>query len=277
MGKFIDLTGQQFNHLTALKRAENKNGRACFLCRCDCGAETVVPASALKSGNTKSCGCLLHNAAHNSLSLVGNRYGRLVVLKRVEDNINPKYRKSVWLCKCDCGKTKIINGTSLVKGQTRSCGCLCHEVITRHGMGKTRLYHVWWNMIYRCYNPKAAYYKNYGGRGITVCEGWLGESGLQNFYDWAIANGYDESAPRGKYTIDRINSNGNYEPSNCRWVDNLTQQNNKQNTCLFEYNGELLTIPQLSRKFNIPTKTLYSRVKRGATIKQAIEDMKGRK
>ena len=142
--------------------------------------------------------------------LTGQRFGRLTVLERTELK---------WLCKCDCGNKKIVAGGHLVSGDTKSCGCLR----IKHGMRNTRLYSIWHGMKERCYNTKHKFYKHYGGRGIKVCEEWKND--FQTFADWALSHGYADNL-----TIDRIDVNGNYEPSNCQWATNAEQQRNKRNS-----------------------------------------------
>ena len=161
--------------------------------------------------------------------LTGQRFGRLVVLERAENNM---HRKTQWKCRCDCGNERVIEGNSLRRGVTKSCGCLHIEVFsafnTTHGKEQSRLYSVWKGMKNRCSNPNHCAYKRYGGRGITICEEWLHD--FQAFYDWASANGYDENAPRGQCTIDRIDNDKGYSPDNCRWVDMKIQRHNRSDS-----------------------------------------------
>lgn len=157
------------------------------------------------------------------VDLTGKTFGRLLVIKQVANtNKNAK-----WLCKCSCGKYCEVQATSLKRGAI-SCGCAKSESTTRrstkHNGRYSRLYVVWCGMIARCRNPKHIHFDRYGGRGIDVCKEW---EEFTSFRDWALANGYDEKAPRGKCTIDRIDSDKNYEPLNCRWVDMKAQSNNR--------------------------------------------------
>lgn len=148
------------------------------------------------------------------VDLTGKKFGRLTVIERSE---------SKWLCKCDCGNTKLVNGGHLVSGDTKSCGCLRNEQRIKHGMRNTRLYSVWHGMKERCYNTKHKHFKDYGGRGITICDKWKND--FNAFAQWALSHGYADNL-----TIDRIDVNGNYEPSNCRFITNAEQQKNKRNS-----------------------------------------------
>lgn len=158
--------------------------------------------------------------------MIGKKFGRLIVLEELEER---KQRKKVYKCQCDCGNIVNVIGTHLRNGNTRSCGCLVKQgVHTTHGKTNTRLYQVWMGMKARCYNENACKYPRYGGRGIVICDEWLND--FMSFYNWSMENGYKEDL-----TIDRINNDGNYEPSNCRWVTLKQQSNNRSTNVNIKY------------------------------------------
>ena len=198
--------------------------------------------------------------------LTGQRFSYLTVIKKAGKN---KSDKILWLCKCDCGKLKIIQGASLKNGRIKSCGCLRKKGARRtHGFKYTRLYCIWQGIKKRCLNKNTSNYYIYGGRGIKICDEWKND--FKAFHDWAFANGYDENAKRGDCTIERIDVNGNYEPSNCRWATMKEQCRNTRSNKLITYNNETRCLMDWSYIFNINYKTLLYRFKRGWTIEKAF-------
>lgn len=202
--------------------------------------------------------------------ITGQKFGRLTVIKRVGRN---KQRQATWLCQCECGNQITVVGCYLRGKRVMSCGCLRKDnllkSITKHNKSRDKIYKVFTGMKARCYNKNSIEYKNYGARGIKICEEWL--NNFLNFYDWAIANGYDENAEHGKCTIDRIDVNGDYCPNNCRFVSNLIQQRNKRNNRFIEYKGIKLCVSDWEKRLNFSQGTIKTRIKNGWSIKQIIE------
>ena len=229
MGKYRDLRGQTFGRLTVIEDSGRRSdSRVVWLCRCSCGKETEVRSDGLLHGNTKSCGCLKKEGGEVKIKdLTGQQFGRLTV---IEDTGRRNNGNVVWRCRCSCGKIIETVGYSLTRGDAKSCGCLRNErtvpANSTHGKTNTRLYVVWTSIKKRCFNPNYVRYKDYGGRGITICEEWCND--FQAFYEWSMANGYDPDAPRGQCTIDRIDNDKGYCPENCRFTDAKTQRINQR-------------------------------------------------
>lgn len=201
------------------------------------------------------------------LNLIGQRFGRLVVLEEAGYNSSKKIR---WKCTCDCGNIHYATTTDLRRGDTKSCGCLKKEITSKrrrkHGGSGTQLYNVWKKIRERCYNPNDVNYHRYGGRGIKLCDEW---EDFSNFKTWSDSNGYTSTL-----TIDRINNDGNYEPSNCRWVDMTTQVRNRSITRKVVYKGENVTIKELSDRYNVNYYLLYDRIVRyKKTVDESLQDL----
>ena len=208
--------------------------------------------------------------------LTGMRFGKLTVLEYTNKrNLN---RNILWRCLCDCGNEIYVATSCLNSGHTKSCGCGKNNFVEmgkiggkfgKHHLSRTRLYKCYNHMINRCHNSSNIQYKDYGGRGITVCEEWLDkDNGFINFYNWAMDNGYKDDL-----TIDRIDVNGNYEPSNCRWVNMQKQNNNRRNNHIIIYNGERKTLEEWSRilPINISSAELRYRIMNNWSIEKAFK------
>lgn len=191
--------------------------------------------------------------------LSGKEYWNMKVLEYAGINKNGR---SLWLCQCKCGNQKIIIGSELKRGKTKSCGCMNKTI---NGLYKSRIYRIHHLMLCRCYTKSTTNYLDYGGRGIAVCDEWRGKNGFLNFYEWSIKNGYNDNL-----TLDRINNNGDYEPSNCRWATRKTQSNNTRRNHIIEFNGKSLTISQWSKITGINQNTLYKRVSSGWDTKDIL-------
>lgn len=279
---FVDYSGQKFGRLTvirALEPEEVKTKTYNWLCQCECGNIIHANISKLKDGHTTSCGCKLkENKGSKFEDLTGQRFGRLTVVRFLQAE-ERRTRGFDWFCKCDCGNDVYANVTKLKQGDMKSCGCLKSERIgninKKYKYTNKRLYAVYAQIIDRINNPKSREYHNYGGRGIKLCDEWTGEYGYDEFAKWAFENGYNPDAKHGECTIDRIDVNGNYEPDNCKWVDNDSQQNNRRDCIYIDYNGKTQTMAQWSRELNIPYGFLNWRMIRSPhkrTLQECIEE-----
>ena len=187
--------------------------------------------------------------------LAGKRFGRLIAIEVVGKNSK---NESIWKCRCDCGNTTEVLMGRLVRKKTKSCGCYRRDFqkydAKYNEIIYPRLYRIWSKMIQRCLSPNSDAYKNYGARGITICKEWYD---FNKFRDWALLNGY-----RDDLTIDRINNDGNYEPSNCRWANRIQQANNTRANRHLTYNGKTMTFANWARELGINKSTLYSRLEK---------------
>lgn len=268
-----DLTGRRFGRLVVIRHSgyvyfTDGKRKSVWHCRCDCGKEIDVRQDNLKSGTTKSCGCYKISRIKEKLTedLVGQRFGRLTVVEKA----NNMYGRVSWKCVCDCGGIKIATSSNLKRGLVSSCGCKIKENRVpeyaphshKHKMSKSRIYDLWCGMKTRCYDKSHPSYPAYGERGIKVCDEWLGDDGAENFIKWAYSTGYDENAPFGECTIDRIDVNGDYSPSNCRWCNVKEQANNRRSNIKIEYKGETKTLMEWCEQYGKSYKLVYQRIKR---------------
>lgn len=265
MGNFKDLTGQRFGELIVLglSHCTLKWRHLIWLCRCDCGAEITVPGGNLTGGNTKRC--INCRSLKQVKDITGQRFGRLLVLRAAYKGSNNSW---FWECKCDCGEEVTVDGHSLRSGNTKSCGCYNKERVaetgTIHGMSKSKIKYVHTNMKQRCFNSNNPEYHNYGGRGIKICDRWLGKEGFIHFMEDM------GTCPAEGLSIDRIDNNGNYSPENCRWATQKEQQSNKRQNVLIERNGQIKVLSAWAKDLNISPTALSSRIKKWGIEKAFI-------
>lgn len=250
--KRMRLEGKKFGEWTVLKHIKGKR----WLCKCSCGTEKEVLSDHLLSGATKSCGC------KKIKDLTNKKFGRLRPIKWIEG--------SKWICQCDCGNIVTVSVSNLQSGSTKSCGCIQREKsLGLSKKGKQKLYIMWFDMLRRCNNPQAINYKDYGERGISICDEW---EDFTTFAQWAISNGFNAQLGRD-CSIDRINNNGNYEPTNCRLTTQKVQANNTRRNHYLTYNNETLSISQWAEKLSIPKDRLYYRANNGYSDKEVFDDI----
>jgi len=206
MTRPMDIAGMTFGFLTVIeRRGSDKRGQALWLCKCACGNFAIKSAKLMKRGETKTCGC--RTGADHTIN-PGMKFGRLLI----EDGpaLDSRGRKS-WRCICDCGTSTTVTDYQLWSGHTRSCGCLSKELHLTHGDSDTKLYHVWESMKGRCYTKGHTSFKNYGTKGISVCQEW--RDSYEVFKVWALSHGYEEGLQ-----LDRVENSGDYSPGNCQFI-----------------------------------------------------------
>lgn len=203
------------------------------------------------------------------LPKIGERFGRWTVTGApLRNTAREPFRAP---CRCDCGSEVLVMFASLYSGKSRSCGCLKDEKaasrVRTHGWSGTSLHTRWQSMLNRCYRPSEAAYKNYGGRGILVCSEW--RASFVNFRDWALANGYQDNLQ-----LDRTNNDGNYEPSNCRWVQRIININNRRSTKVLTAFGETKNLVDWLRDSRcvVGGRVLRERIREGWSHERAIAE-----
>lgn len=256
---FFDLTGLRFGRWIVM--SYSWDGR--WLCCCDCGITKTVIGRSLRNGTSVSCGCYCRDQKHDNVTdFSGQVFGRWTIVKRIGKV------GSLWLCKCECGTERAVQSATFKRGRSKSCGCYRDDVAEnlhkRHGLSRTKPYITWTGMKQRCYNPNFEQYKDYGGRGITVCDEWR-ESFTKFYLDMG-------DAPENM-TLDRIDNNGNYEKTNCRWASPVQQAENRRQQSKevrLTFAGITLTISDWAKRLNIPRTRIYSRLKSRWEIERVL-------
>jgi hypothetical protein len=196
------------------------------------------------------------------IEMKGRRFSRWLVLSQGKTD---KRKRIFWVCRCDCGIEREVEGTSLRTGTSKSCGCYSAEVArereTTHGMTGTPLHGIWRSMLTRCFNPASNAYHDYGARGITVCDRWLS---FENFY--ADMN----TRPSPDHTLDRIDNNKGYEPSNCRWATKSEQVSNRRNCIYVDTPTGRITVSEAARRAGISFAAMRSRLRRNLPYDQLM-------
>lgn len=270
-----DIIGKRFGKLVVIKfdhRKPHKTGTGFtyyYLCQCDCGNTKVIDRGSLKRTNgTTSCGCILKGE-----DIVGKKFGLLTVI--AIDHLFPRYNangslkghRTFYLCQCDCGNKKIVNRDYLLQSCNPSCGCVSKDnqrrARTTHNLSSHRLYNIYHKIIARCYKSANKAYKDYGARGIIMDYTW--KKDFVSFYNWAMNNGYHDNL-----TLDRIDVNGNYEPSNCRWVNAKIQNNNRRSNFMVTIYNRTQTLSEWCDEKGLNYDIVQSRLSRGWTLEDAM-------
>lgn len=190
--------------------------------------------------------------------LTGEKFGRWTVLKFVTKKAG--YQEFVWRCRCECGAVANVNGSTLKGGRSKSCGCYSVDRVRTHGMEGTPTYNVWGHMLSRCRNERHKQYDRYGGRGIKVCKRW---HKFENFFA-------DMGEKPPGLSLDRVDNDGDYKKSNCRWATPRQQLGNQERSLRFEWNGKMQTLSDLAREHGISRRKVYQRILKGWTLKDAL-------
>lgn len=200
--------------------------------------------------------------------LTGHVYGKLTVLARVPHRLSPATTK--WWCACACGNFTTVRAVYLRAGNTKACGCLRtgnpnlpRDGRPKHGRSKTRAHNVWKEMNQRCSNPNHARWEYYGGRGIYVCSRWKGEDGFGNFHA-------DMGDPPAGMSIDRIDNDGPYEPSNCKWATRQIQCRNMRTSRRIAIDDREMTVPEWAETMGISAKVIHARLAKGWSERDAV-------
>jgi hypothetical protein len=202
---------------------------------------------------------------------IGKKFGRLTVLALAEPMRYPGVTVSYLHCRCECGNEKTVRWSHLLRGKIQSCKCLQTERVQAQADRRRidpelrRIRNAWKSMIHRCYSPSQESYVNYGAKGVRVCDQWQSRDGFKRFLrDMGLP-------PTRDHSIDRIDANGNYEPTNCRWATCIEQARNKRNTVFLEFNGVKKPLVEWAEEIGLAPRTLHNRVfLLGWTVAEAL-------
>ncbi len=240
----------RFGKWTVIGPPEYRGTNSYVLCQCDCGTKRIIPKGNISSGKSTSCGCGVKRP------LDGKRFGFLVVLCEKDKKL---------LCRCDCGKEKLMNRSNLTQGNAKSCGCMKTKMqsqkVTTHGLSKSSEYGIWRGMLTRCYSKNHPSYKNHGSRGIIICDRW---KRFENFH-FDMGN-----RPTDRHCIERVDNDGNYDPSNCVWATYKRQQNNRRSNVHLTYNGLTMTISEWTDWLGMSHGLIESRLHLGWSVEKTL-------
>lgn len=244
------LVGRSFGEFTVLSELHVvEHRRWDCVCLCSCGERRTYHDSLLRTGKRTHCG---HVEKPPRRDYTGYTLGKVTVCE---------YREHRWRCTCVCGTEMLLRSWEVYQNEIRSCGCLRYASRVKHGLSRSSEYRAWRHMRDRCCNEDAYGYANYGGRGITICDRWL---------DFASFYADMGPKPSPQHSLDRLDPNGNYEPSNCRWATREEQDNNRRDSLFLEFAGQRLTISQWAARLGKCYETLRLRHRNGWTSSEVL-------
>jgi hypothetical protein len=258
---FLDLTGQIFMHWNVQARVYEPGSRGVhWLCHCACGATKIILGARLRRGDIPRCEC---QPQYNFMDLTGQPFGRWRVLERAHNDLNGITQ---WWCECSCGTRNIIHAANLVHGNSLSCGCYkkarTSQTKTTHGRSRSPEYRSWAKMKERCLNPSAIGYKDYGGRGITVCDTWL-HSFASFFADMGLR-------PSPQHSLERRNNNQGYTPENTYWATPDIQGRNRRSNIFLSLDGQTFCATDWAFIKGMHASTLLARKRSGWSDEKAL-------
>ncbi len=260
-----NIENKKFGKLTAIKKVGRTGSNNIWECKCDCGNTTTGTVTSLMLGNKKSCGCFRKDLFEKTKEIfIGNKYGNILVTEEIEMENG---RRTV-IGMCECGVIKKYRASHLKYGKTISCGCYPEKnraaLSTKHGLSSNPLYFVWASMMDRCYNEKFQDYRNYGGRGISVCERW---HNVTNFVA-DVTNGYKKGLQ-----LDRVENNGNYCPENFRWATRKENNRNKRTNRMITVNGVTKSMAEWVEETGVKYTTMSGFVSKGGDVVTFISNI----
>lgn len=255
------LIGNKFNKWTLLEDLGLVNGLRMVAAVCECGNKNNIALGSLKGGKSKSCGCSSKRKESEFMNVSFNRI-------KVIENLGVFNRRTTVKGVCECGFVKSYVLKNLISGRVKSCGCLLIDHNKTHGLYSHKLYKVWGSIKARCYNQSATQYKDYGGRGVTMCDKWKND--FQAFFNWCISNGWEVGMQVDKDIIPRKKGIPSvlYSPEMCSIVTRKKNNRNTSYNVFIEYKGESMTIVEWSEKLGMKSGTLSARLGR---LKWTIE------
>ncbi|MBW4692291.1 MAG: hypothetical protein KME27_11040 [Lyngbya sp. HA4199-MV5] len=274
MPQAINLLNRRFGSLLCVEKTEERNtGSIVWVCQCDCGVTEKVPGYLLtsKSRNRQKTNCKVCAKNKIAINLSGKTFSSFEVLNKSEKRVSGLI---AWNCRCTCGVLEVVKTADLLSGSRKRCRqcarLLKIKVSTKHQMCYTKTYRSWSEMLSRCTCETNASYPRYGGRGISICDRWLGREGFINFFaDMG-------ERPEGM-TLDRHpDNNGDYEPENCRWATPKEQALNRRSSVLITFQNKTQTVSQWSEELGIHSETIRFRHKKGWGVDDIFKKTKKR-